>query len=87
MRIDRDDAVDVLYVTLDSGKRAPARIRRIRQIAEGTLVDLDDAGNLIGIEVICPHRDWTVELEEILGEYNLSPADADELRAVAAKTA
>ena len=45
----------------------------------GTLVDLDAAGNVIGIEVINPDRPWP--LEAILSRFAVSEEDAHELRA------
>lgn len=52
---------------------------RTEQVDTGTLVDLDSAGNIIGIEVINPERLWP--LEEILHRFTVSEDDARELRA------
>ena len=49
------------------------------QVDAGTLVDLDSAGNVVGIEVIHPDRAWP--LEEILSGFPISQEDARELRA------
>lgn len=77
MRIVRDEHADALYI--DLGTDRPARTV---VVAEGTVVDLDADGRLLGIEVICMHRDWVAELETILADYgpDLSPADTVRLR-------
>jgi uncharacterized protein YuzE len=81
MRILRCEAADTLYVEFDSGSRAPAGMR---QVAEGTLIDLGDDGQPVGLTVVCMHRDWTGPLKEILSEYDLSPAEVADLMSVAA---
>ncbi len=63
-----------LYIEL-----ADCLAARTEQVDGGTLVDLDSAGNVIGIEVINPERLWP--LEEILHRFAISEEDARELRA------
>jgi uncharacterized protein YuzE len=63
-----------LYIELANRQAA-----RTEQVDTGTLVDLDSAGDVIGIEVINPERLWP--LEEILRRFTVSEEDAGELRA------
>jgi uncharacterized protein YuzE len=65
---------NALYIEL-----ADRQAARTVQIDNGTLVDLDSAGNMVGIEVIQPARTWP--LDEILARFNVSNDDARELRA------
>lgn len=55
----------------------------MRLIDEGTVADVDQDGRLLGLMVLAPERDWTAQLEEILREHQVPPADAETLRAVA----
>lgn len=63
-----------LYVEL-----ADRQVAQTVEVDEGTLVDLDSAGDVVGIEVIEPARTWP--LEEILGRFPVDARDAQELRA------
>jgi uncharacterized protein YuzE len=76
MHVIEDEKTDALYIYLSDGRPAATR-----QIAQGTVVDLDADGNLIGIEVICMHRAWPVE--EILRASPVSEADETRLRRLA----
>jgi uncharacterized protein YuzE len=76
MRVIQDETIDALYIYFSDERPAGTR-----QIAEGTLVDLDAEGHLIGIEVICVHRAWPVE--EILDTHPVSEGDATRLRQMA----
>jgi uncharacterized protein YuzE len=69
-----DTQADALYIELDNRD-----VARTLEIDPGTLVDLDDAGNLLGIEVIHPQRQWP--LSEIIDRFSISAADVRELRA------
>ena len=79
MHVIEDEKTDALYIYLDDTRPAATR-----QIEQGTIVDLDGSGRLIGIEVICRHRAWPVE--QILGAYPLSEADETRLRQLAGLT-
>jgi uncharacterized protein YuzE len=63
-----------LYITLADGPAA-----RTVQLDEGTLVDLDADGRLLGIEVIQPWRAWP--LEDILARFSVIEDEARQLRA------
>jgi uncharacterized protein YuzE len=63
-----------LYIEL-----ADREVSRTEQIDPGTMVDLDENGQVIGIEVIHPDRPWP--LDEILERFDIAPGDARELRA------
>ena len=73
MKLTYDETHDVAYVYL-SGEL----VARTEQIDSGTLVDLDQSGRPVGIEVIRPARDWP--LNEILEKYAIDPADEPGLR-------
>jgi uncharacterized protein YuzE len=68
-----DLQADALYVELEDRDAA-----RTVQVDPGTLVDLDAAGHILGIEVIHPARQWP--LTEILHRFEVSAEDARELR-------
>lgn len=65
---------NALYVRLSDQP-----VARTVQIDEGTLVDLDDKGAVVGIEVIQPQRTWP--LGEILRRFQIPADQANELRA------
>jgi uncharacterized protein YuzE len=67
-----DQTADALYIELVEG----AIVARTEELEAGTLADVDEAGALVGIEVIRPARDWPAE--EILTRYQV--ADGDEVR-------
>jgi uncharacterized protein YuzE len=79
MHVIEDEKTDALYIYLDNLRPAVTR-----QVEQGTIVDLDGDGRLIGIEVICRHRAWPVE--KILGAYTVSEADETRLRLLAGLT-
>jgi uncharacterized protein YuzE len=64
---------DALYVKLTDQK-----VAHTAEVDEGTLVDLDADGNVVGIEVLQPQRRWP--LDEILNAFRVSPGQAHELR-------
>lgn len=70
---DYDADADELYLRL-----ADCRVAHTVEVDSGTLVDLDSAGRLVGIEVIRPDR--ARPLEDILHRFGVSPKDAAELR-------
>ena len=65
---------NALYITVTDRP-----IARTAEIDPGTLVDLDGAEGIVGIEIINPDRCWPVD--EILAKYSASPEDAAQLRA------
>ena len=79
MHVIEDEKSDAVYIYLSDQRPAGTR-----QIEPGTIVDLDEDGRLIGIEVICRHRAWPVEA--ILGAFTVSEADETRLRRLARLT-
>lgn len=69
-----DLTADALYITVTDRK-----IARTAEVDTGTLVDLDAAGSIVGIEVISPARVWP--LREILARFDVTAEDAEQLRA------
>lgn len=69
-----DFDANALYVRLSDHP-----VARTVEIDKGTLVDLDDTGAVVGIEVIQPQRTWP--LNEILGRFQIPADQANELRA------
>ena len=65
---------DALYITVTD-----ARVARTVEIDRGTLVDVDAAGGVVGIEVISPERSWPIG--EILSRFTFTEKDADQLKA------
>jgi uncharacterized protein YuzE len=74
MRLKYDLNVGALYIRLTD--RA---IARTRDIDDNTSVDLDDAGDVVGIEVISITHPWA--LNEILRDYSIPAAEVAQLRA------
>src|ERR1022692_1093701 len=74
IRQDYDLDADALYIELTA-----ATIARTAEMDSGTLVNLDSAGQLVGIEVIRPQRAWP--LEDILSRFVVAGEHAAELRA------
>lgn len=60
-----DLSVNALYLKLAEGT-----VARTREIDDGTMVDLDAAGRLLGIEVLAPGTNWP--LAAILRQYEIS---------------
>src|SRR3954468_20018724 len=65
MRITYDQRANALYVYVQENVRPSSG----EQIDAGTLVDLDDAGRVVGIEVLNPAREWPVN--EIVERFTL----------------
>lgn len=74
IRQDYDLDADALYIQLTG-----ATVARTAELDSGTIVNLDSAGQVVGIEVIQPQRAWP--LEEILTRFAIAGAQATELRA------
>lgn len=70
-----DREADALYLRLRAGMAC-----RTQEVDPGTLVDLDEHGELLGIEVIRPSRAWP--LEEVLSRYHVAADDALMLRSL-----
>lgn len=73
MRISFDEEAGALYVTLSEGI-----VARTVTVDAGTLVDVDERGNAVGIEVVRPAREWPVDAIAEAG--NLGPEILDQLR-------
>jgi uncharacterized protein YuzE len=69
-----DTQADALYIELEERD-----VARTQQIDPGTLVDLDESGNVLGIEVIHPNRQWP--LGEIVDRFALPAEYTRELHA------
>lgn len=69
-----DMQADALYITLTDEP-----VANTTEVDSGTLVDLDAAGRVVGIEVIRPNRPWP--LDEILARFDLTASQKRELRA------
>ena len=65
-----DTDADALYLMFAGGP-----IARTRTIGDGMMVDEDATGGLVGIEVLCPARDWPVRT--ILDTYEFTPLDRE----------
>ena len=74
MRLTYDETADALYIYVREGQK----VARTEMIDGGTLVDVDASGDLIGIEVLAPARDWP--LDEIMERFAFEPVAALMLR-------
>jgi len=66
MRFDYDESADALYIAVSDDE---SHVARTVQIDTGTLVDVDEKGSVVGIEVLRPARDWP--MQEIIDTYTL----------------
>lgn len=71
-----DKTADALYIEVIDG----AIVARTEELEPGTLVDVDERGALVGIEVIRPARDWPAD--EILERYPLADGEVRDLIAL-----
>jgi uncharacterized protein YuzE len=65
-----DADADALYL-----KFTKAAIARTRCVDDGTMVDEDAEGHVVGIEVLRPARDWPLGV--ILADYEFAPSDRE----------
>lgn len=56
MNFSYDDTDDALYIELST-----SLVDQTHQIDAGTMVDVDNFGRVVGIEVLRPARDWPLE--------------------------
>lgn len=75
MELIYDTDADALEITLGGGI-----ICRTIEIDAGTLVDVDEHGEVVSLELIRPLRPWP--LDEILERFAIDDADAEQLRAM-----
>ncbi|MXY78015.1 MAG: DUF2283 domain-containing protein [Acidimicrobiia bacterium] len=64
-----DYDADALYIEITDSP-----VARTRQFDEGTMVDLDESGEVVGIEVLRPARAWPLKV--IRASYELPDGDA-----------
>jgi uncharacterized protein YuzE len=69
-----DLTADALYITVTAGGVASTV-----EIDTGTLVDLDVAGSVVGIEILSPQRCWP--LDDILARFSVAAQDVAQLKA------
>ncbi len=73
MQLKYDLNVGALYIKLSDHA-----VARTRSIDDNTSVDLDDAGGVVGIEVISIAHPWPIEA--VLSSFSILPTDAAQLR-------
>lgn len=73
MQLEFDLNVGALYIRLSD-----ADVARTREAGDNTAVDIDAAGNVVGIEVISAVHPWP--LADILAAYTIPPGEAAQLR-------
>jgi uncharacterized protein YuzE len=76
MKYEYDNDAGALYITVTDGI-----VARTEQLDPGVLLDVDEHGQVVGIEIIKPDRDW---FSEDLKE-RLSPADQGAIEHAAGK--
>lgn len=74
MRLKYDLDVGALYIRLSD-----QAVARTRDLDDNTSIDLDDAGDVVGIEVISVMHPWA--LEDVLRSYSIPAAEVAQLRA------
>jgi uncharacterized protein YuzE len=74
MRLKYDLNIGALYVRLADRPTA-----RTREIDDNTFIDLDEDGDVVGIEIISIAHPWA--LGDILREYSIPPDEVAQLRA------
>jgi uncharacterized protein YuzE len=75
LRHEYDGEADALYLTFTDSP-----VSTTEQLDAGTLVDLDQHGRVVGIEVIRPERLWPAAL--VIERYGLDVADRAMLEAL-----
>jgi uncharacterized protein YuzE len=75
MTLRYDTETDALVVLLEDGI-----VARTEVVEPGTLIDLDDDGNLLTIEVLSPTRNWS--LEQIIERFGIAEDNAEMLRGI-----
>jgi uncharacterized protein YuzE len=76
LNLSYDKSVDALDIRV----LEDALVARTEQVDIGTLVDVDEHGAVVAIEVIHPARRWP--LEEILNRFPIDDEDAEVLRSL-----
>jgi uncharacterized protein YuzE len=76
MTFEYDKEADALYIRVLDG----TPIARTEQIDPGTLVDVDDGGRVVGIDVVRPGR--AVPIAEVTDRFELDDKDMAVLRAL-----
>jgi uncharacterized protein YuzE len=76
MRLEIDVDSDAMYVYLSDEQP-----RTQEELPSGVIVDLDDRGAVVGVEILRAAAGW--DAEEILRRYAVTPVDADSLRYLA----
>lgn len=71
-----DHEADALEISFDN----EAIVARTVQLDPGTLVDVDESGDIVAIEVIRPMRRWP--LEEVFERFAVSDEDASVLKSL-----
>ena len=74
MRLKYDLNVGALYIRLTDQP-----VARTRDVDDNTFVDLDEVGNVVGIEVISIEHPWA--LADVLRAYDIPAAEVAQLRA------
>ena len=77
MRLKYDQSANALYIYLQEGVTPAGGA----EIDAGTIVDLDDSGRVVGIELLNPARPWP--LDEIAERFEIDMADVLALAALA----
>ena len=67
VQFEYDESVDALYIRLREG----GAVVRTAQLDRGTLVDVDEFGRAVGVEIVSPARDWP--LDDLLQGYSIEP--------------
>jgi uncharacterized protein YuzE len=75
MQLIYDNDADALEIALRDGI-----VCRTVQIDAGTLVDVNEHGQVLSLEFIRPARPWP--LDDILGRFEIDDRDAEQLRAM-----
>jgi uncharacterized protein YuzE len=74
MQLKYDLNVGALYIRLTDRP-----VARTREIDDNTVIDLDENGDVIGIEVISIEHPWA--FDDVLRHYRIPPGEEAQLRA------
>ena len=80
MKVQYDQDIDAVYLSLNDEGLAASGVARSEEIAPGVVYDFDESNNLLGVEILFVQNRTHEELRQI--DYLLTPEQIDEFRQI-----